>query len=248
MRSRATKAPADWNGVLSESQDGYPGKLRRGVWTSGSQSGSPSTLGLTPSASAPGGISGAPAFYWDATNCSAGQLDGVACDWTGSVVAPTPPAGGTSLAEYATTYTSALGNSGSSTVTYFDAYRGARTPEYENWTFGIQRQLTQDMSATVSYVGSQGHFLNGGYQNPDRTNHLRENYAAPAGDNFNSSTGISTPCAAATCGIGTNTTTLLGAKATASALAAAVAAGLATVRRCTCRAIHLASERTTFGV
>ena len=39
----------------------YNVNYARGNWTSGSQSGSPSTLGITPSASAPGGISSAPA-------------------------------------------------------------------------------------------------------------------------------------------------------------------------------------------
>jgi len=195
----------------------YNVNVARGDWTDGSQSGSPSTLGVTPSASAPGGISGAPAYYWDGTNCVGGELDGVACGWTGSIVPPAPPAGGTSLAEYGTTYTSVLGKSGSATMTYFDPYRGSRTPQYLNWTFGIQRQLTHDMSLTVSYVGSQGHFVKGGFSNPAFTNKLTTNYAALAGYNLVGTT--PTPCDPTTCGFN-KLSTVLGSKATTSAISA----------------------------
>lgn len=201
----------------------YDVAYARGNWTDGSQSGSPSTLGFSPSASAPGGISGAPAFYWDATPCTNGTANSVACGWTGSIVAPMPPAGGTSLAEYGTTFTTALGNSGSTTVTYFDPHYGARSPEFENWTFGLQRELNRNMSVTVSYVGSQGHFIGGGAPNPYTTNHLTENYAAMAGYNWNGST--ATPCTASTCGYGSGVTTLLTSKSTGAALAAASGIG-----------------------
>ena len=39
-------------------------------------------------------------------------------------------------------------------VVWFDKYKGDRTPQYINWTVGIQRQVTHDISLTVSYVGS----------------------------------------------------------------------------------------------
>ena len=51
----------------------YNVNFARGNWTSGSQSGSPSTLGFTPVATAPGGISSAPAFYWDGDHMHAGS-------------------------------------------------------------------------------------------------------------------------------------------------------------------------------
>jgi hypothetical protein len=44
-------------------------------------------------------------------------------------------------------------------MTYNDPYYGGRAPEFINWSFGIQRQLTNKMALTVTYVGSQGHFL-----------------------------------------------------------------------------------------
>lgn len=44
------------------------------------------------------------------------------------------------------------------TATYGDPYLGGRAPQYINWSFGFQRTLTDSMSLTVSYVGSEGHF------------------------------------------------------------------------------------------
>jgi hypothetical protein len=202
----------------------YNVNIARGDWTSGSQSGSPSTLGITPSASAPGGISNAPAFYWDNTQCANGTNDGVACGWTGVVTPPSPPAGGKSLAEYATTNTSTLKNGGGSTITYFDPYYGSRTPTYENWTIGIQRQVTRDMSISVNYVGSEGHYLSVSGARWDKNNRLPHTMAALAGYNLSGTT--ATPCSGATCGYPTaSNNVLLGAQATAAALAAAAGLG-----------------------
>ena len=65
----------------------YSVNYARGNWNSGSQSGSPSTLGFTPAAAAPAGISSAPAFYWDNTACAQNssalgpmRLDRVDCE------------------------------------------------------------------------------------------------------------------------------------------------------------------------
>jgi hypothetical protein len=188
----------------------------RGDWTSGSQSGSPSTTGLTPSASAPGGLSGSPSFYWDNTACSTGNANGVACGWTGSVAAAAPPAGGTSLAEFGTANTTALGKAGVS-LTYWDPYLGSRTPEYINWTFGVERQLTNNMSISISYVGSEGHFISTGSNKAigSRNNELPENLAALAGY-----TATGAPCTGTSC-----TAPLLGAKTTAADLAEAATLG-----------------------
>lgn len=135
---------------------------------------------------------------------------------------PAPPAGGTSLAEYVTANTVALGKAGTS-VTYFDKHYGAKTPQYINWSFGIQREITKDMSLTASYVGSQGHFIAGGPSNPMNTNHLPLSYAAMSGFNLNGTT--ATPCTAMTCGFGTGNTDLIGSNSTAAALSAAGSAG-----------------------
>jgi hypothetical protein len=64
---------------------------------------------------------------------------------------------------YATYYTTAAGfgtpDKISSTVAYLDPKYGGRTPTFEGWSFGFQRLLTKDITATLSYVGNQGHFL-----------------------------------------------------------------------------------------
>ena len=42
---------------------------------------------------------------------------------------------------------------------YADPYLGSRAPEYINYTFGFQHQWTNTLTSTITYVGSQGHFL-----------------------------------------------------------------------------------------
>jgi hypothetical protein len=49
----------------------------------------------------------------------------------------------------------------SSTLGYLDPKFGARAPEFTGWSFGLQRSLTRDMTATVSYVGNEGHHILG---------------------------------------------------------------------------------------
>jgi hypothetical protein len=169
----------------------------RGDWNSGSQSGSPSTVGFAPSASAPAGTINQPSFYWDATQCSGGHADGVPCGWTGSVANPAPPAGGLTLAEFGTSETTALTNSGAQSPVYWDPHYGAKTPEYLNWTFGVERQLTNNMSISISYVGSEGHFLSVSKAIGKRNNEIPESFAALAGYNLSGST--TTPCSGATC-------------------------------------------------
>ena len=175
----------------------YDVAFARGDWTSGSQNGSPSQTGLTPSATAAAGLSGSPQFYWDNGACSNGNANAVACGWTGSISAPAPPAGGTSLAEFATTETVVLKNAGGSTMTYFDPHDGARSPEFINWSFGLQRQLTNNMSVSISYVGSEGHFISASKAIGSRNNELPESLAAMAGYNVSGST--ATPCSGAAC-------------------------------------------------
>jgi hypothetical protein len=44
-------------------------------------------------------------------------------------------------------------------IGYGDPYLGGRAPQYITWSFGFQRALTDTISLTMSYVGSEGHFL-----------------------------------------------------------------------------------------
>ncbi len=181
----------------------YGLNFARGDWTSGSQSGTPSSTGLAPSASAAGGLSNAPSFYWDGTQCKNGVAqDGFTlCGWTGSIAPPSSvlPSGAT-MAEFGAVETATLKNANNATITYFDPYLGSRTPEYLNWTFGVERQITRDMTVSVSYVGSEGHFLSVSNAMYTRNNKLPESIAALAGYTLTSSGGSTqAPCSGATC-------------------------------------------------
>jgi hypothetical protein len=89
-----------------------------------------------------------------------------ATQYTGAVNSYTPAAGVASGPQYGTGYTTNT-LSGSPTTytaapsasTYDDPYLGGRAPEYINWTLGLQRQVTNELAVTATYVGSEGHFL-----------------------------------------------------------------------------------------
>ena len=124
---------------------------------------------------------------------------------------PAPPTGGTSLAEYGTGNNSTT-TAGAGGVVWFDKYKGDRTPQYINWTFGLQRQITHDISLTVSYVGSQGHFIGGGFTPLNHRNTLPTSFSQLAGYQVTGSTAA--PCSGFSC-----TAPLISAKYSASALA-----------------------------
>ena len=78
----------------------------------------------------------------------------------GAIPSYTSAAGVASGPAYGTGYTNTSGYTGSPTsIGYYDPNLGSRAPEYLNWTFGIQRQLTNKITLTATYVGSEGHFL-----------------------------------------------------------------------------------------
>jgi hypothetical protein len=61
---------------------------------------------------------------------------------------------------YGTGYTTVSGYTGTpSSMAYYDPYLGSRAPQYINWTFGLQHQWGNAFTTTMTYVGSQGHFL-----------------------------------------------------------------------------------------
>jgi hypothetical protein len=64
-------------------------------------------------------------------------------------------------AAYGTYYSSAASgvNKLSTTLGYVDPYFSGRAPEFSGWSFGFQRELLNNITATVSYVGNEGHFL-----------------------------------------------------------------------------------------
>jgi len=72
----------------------------------------------------------------------------------------TPAAGVASGNAYGTGYTTTAGyTSTPQSIGYGDPYLGGRAPQYINYTFGMQHQWTDNFTTTMSYVGSQGHFL-----------------------------------------------------------------------------------------
>jgi TonB dependent receptor len=73
-------------------------------------------------------------------------------------VAVTPPIFD---ATYGTYYSSAATGVDKlqTTLGYIDRYYGGRAPQFTGWSFGFQRTLAKNITATVSYVGNEGHFL-----------------------------------------------------------------------------------------
>ena len=59
-----------------------------------------------------------------------------------------------------TGFTTSVASGGS--VTYGDPQIGGHPPRYQNWSAGLQRAVTNTFTLTVSYVGSNGHYLGGG--------------------------------------------------------------------------------------
>ena len=104
------------------------------------------------------GFSSAPSFsstkaQTTMTNFLAGQ--------SGAIPTYTSATGVSSGPTYGTGYTIATGytSAPASGANYVDPYLGGRAPEYINWSFGLQRQLTNAIALNMSYVGSEGHFL-----------------------------------------------------------------------------------------
>ena len=183
------------------------------------------------------GLSSAPAFYWDQANaagtstCTGGIYTGsggVACGWTGSIVAPATAISSTlggngSLGhlwhgQYDALTTGPYAKASSSSPAYYDPYLAGRAPEYGNWNFGIEREITKDMAINISYVGSEGHFVSIANAVGARNGFLPESLSAMAG--YNVVSGALVPCSGTGC-----TAPLLTQKATAANLALAVTAG-----------------------
>jgi hypothetical protein len=101
------------------------------------------------------GFSAAPAFSSsnDVSTMPTTGTNGAIPAYTGATGVASGPAFGTG-------YTQTPNYTGTpSSIGYVDPYLGSRAPEYINWTFGIQRQLTNSIALTATYVGSEGHFL-----------------------------------------------------------------------------------------
>jgi hypothetical protein len=85
-------------------------------------------------------------------------------------------------------FTSLLPNASTTpqSVGYGDPYLGGRAPQYINWSFGMQHALTDTITLTASYVGSEGHFevTDGGNGRGYWTNQLDPKYLVLGGTNL----------------------------------------------------------------
>lgn len=102
------------------------------------------------------GYSAAPSFSANGSLLSTAPLTGS----NSAIPAYTSASGAASGPSYGTGYTNISGYTGTpSGVGYADPYLGSRAPEYINYTFGFQHEWTPALTSTITYVGSQGHFL-----------------------------------------------------------------------------------------
>ncbi len=109
------------------------------------------------------GFSAAPSFSSSGQLLSTIPLTGS----NGAIPAYGTAAGTASGPAYGTGYTTISGYTGTpSGIGYYDPYIGGRAPEYINYTLGFQHQWTNALTSSISYVGSQGHFLQTDGGNP----------------------------------------------------------------------------------
>jgi Carboxypeptidase regulatory-like domain len=100
------------------------------------------------------GFSAAPSF---SSSLAETAMSNLLVGGSGAIPTYTLASGAASGPGYGTGY---AGNSTApSSMQYNDPYLGGRAPEYLNWNLGIQRQITNTITANVNYVGSEGHFL-----------------------------------------------------------------------------------------
>jgi len=134
----------------------YARQAAEGGHNSGARTG-PSQQGFAGSTVLTDDGQGTAAFFWDGKPAiSAGNLYG-----TGSFPGAVPVLPNTDPSQQ-TGYTSLI-NSGANggTLGYGDPVEGQRVPYFHNFSFGIERTLTNSTTIQVNYVGSAGHFVPG---------------------------------------------------------------------------------------
>ena len=112
---------------------------------------------------------GLPAFYLNGntslTSYSGNTVQGVPNDPTNTTFGGGQPGTGIPVlpiynAGYSTYYsTNPNPYQLKASVPYVDPWYGDRAPQYEGWSFGFQRLLTANITATASWVGNEAHFL-----------------------------------------------------------------------------------------
>jgi hypothetical protein len=107
------------------------------------------------------GFSAAPAFGVNGSDVT--TMPGLLAGGSGAIPAFTGATGVASGPAYGTGFLKVASQGATtgtpSSMTYDDPYYGGRAPEFENWSFGIQQQMNNAMALNITYVGSEGHFL-----------------------------------------------------------------------------------------
>jgi Carboxypeptidase regulatory-like domain len=127
----------------------------------------PSQLGFTSSPSFTDGAAGpgaGPAFYLNNSAGFAGM--GLSNNNFGgqgyTVPAITPPGAISQTLNVGNTVNSSGAFvTASGAPAYPDFYLSGRTPEFNFWNLGIQREITRDITVTVNYAGTESHFIAG---------------------------------------------------------------------------------------
>jgi Carboxypeptidase regulatory-like domain/TonB-dependent Receptor Plug Domain len=143
-----------------------------GAGTGTGQAGFNSTTSFTDGAA---GASAGPAFYLN--NNPAFSAQNANFGGPGYVLAPITPIGSVSQTLGTGFYVCSgqafapcNGASGTSAgngtgIAYPDPYLSGRAPQLLFYNFGMQREVTKDITVTANYVGSQGHFLSSANNN-----------------------------------------------------------------------------------
>jgi hypothetical protein len=136
---------------------------RQGDSTGTGQDGFGSNIVLNPAVNS--GITAGPSYYLN--NGAAFTAAGIANTNFGGPGYVIPPPAGPSAASL----TLGIGNfvdpvtnkyvTPSGAPGYADPYLSGRAPEFEFYNFGMQRAITNNLTITVNYAGSQSHFIGG---------------------------------------------------------------------------------------
>lgn len=118
----------------------------------------PGQSGINANASFSSAVTGQPAFYWD---------NGIPPFQEPPFINPGYGVGFTTAAP-----------TGAISLNYVPAGIAAKPPYFENFNFGIQREITSNMTIGVSYAGSGGHFVTGNNAQGAFTNSMPLKYLA----------------------------------------------------------------------
>ncbi|WP_213806112.1 TonB-dependent receptor [Granulicella sp. dw_53] len=139
-----------------------------GTGGAGGASSGTGQLGFTSTTTLTDSFSG-PAFYLNPNPAFSAPN----ATWGGPGFALAPPAGINAVSQTLGTgyyvcsgqsFTPCNGSSGNfagngTSIAYADPYLGGRAPTFNFWNFGMQREITKDITVTANYVGSQSHFI-----------------------------------------------------------------------------------------